>query len=273
MFKRPCRAHEVVEAMSITESEANFAARATALQLDKAVLDKFVSAGINCMSKFAFMSAHITGNGDEKPFVTAVESVIGRPATIAEMSVLRRLLHESYNLTVSELQTQVDRTDESAPRKLAAPDRADRLAAQQARLTGISIKGVLMPSHKLVDKCCQIYEDNCLQYLPLHHCTDHDSAVRSHKDKDDKTFSVDSAGRVTLKSSQDKLECDVSNELLVKHALTRRALGLDQAGVLSFSLHEEWSDALLTARYREAPDGYSRVTLQLTASCSSLPRT
>ena len=141
--------------MSITESEANFVARATALQLDKAVTDKFVAAGVNCMSKFAFMGAHIPGNGDEKPFVTAVESVLGRPATIAEMSVLRRPFHESYDLTVSELQTQVDRTDESAPRKLAAPDCADRLAAQQARLTGLSIKGVLMPSHKLVDNAAK----------------------------------------------------------------------------------------------------------------------
>ena len=85
------------------------------------------------MSKCAFLSSFVPGNTDEKPFTDAVVKVLGRDPSIAELSVLRRLLHESYNLTVSELQVQVERTDDSAPRKLAAPDRADRLQRQQLR--------------------------------------------------------------------------------------------------------------------------------------------
>ena len=141
--------------MAITESKANFASRATALGLDEAVLSKFVGSGIDCMSKYAFLSSFVPGNTDEKPFTDAVVKVLGRDPSIAELSVLRRLLHESYNLTVSELQVQVERTDDFAPRKLAAPDRADRLQRQQLRLSGLNIHGPMLPGHAVIDSVCR----------------------------------------------------------------------------------------------------------------------
>eukprot|EP00439_Symbiodinium_sp_Y106_P001289 s9557_g1.t1 len=162
--------------MAITESKANFASRATALGLDEAVLSKFVGSGIDCMSKYAFLSSFVPGNTDEKPFTDAVVKVLGRDPSIAELSVLHRLLHESYNLTVSELQVQVERTDDSAPRKLAAPDRADRLQRQQLRLSGLNIHGPMLPGHAVIDKC-----------------------VKFKKDRDDKMLSVDGAGHVSLR--------------------------------------------------------------------------
>ena len=73
--------------MAITESKANFASRATALGLDEAVLSKFVGSGIDCMSKYAFLSclsSFVPGNTDEKPFTDAVVKVLGRDPSIAE---------------------------------------------------------------------------------------------------------------------------------------------------------------------------------------------
>ncbi|CAE7227529.1 unnamed protein product, partial [Symbiodinium natans] len=249
-------------AMAITESKANFSSRATALGLAADVLKKFTDAGIDCMSKFAFISAFVPGNTDESPFTDAVAGVLGRAANVAELSVLRRLLHESYNLTVSELQVQVERTEDSAPRRLAAPDRADRLQRQQVRLAGLNIHGPTLPGHSVIDRCVQMYEDNSLSYLPLQSCPCRDDEVKFKKDRDDKMLAVDGTGHVSLRSQAVKVEADVSTDLLLKHALTRRGLALDQAGILSFAEHERWSEALFQARFRDPPDQYARVTLQ-----------
>eukprot|EP00439_Symbiodinium_sp_Y106_P068674 s2442_g11.t1 len=239
------------------------ASRATALGLDEAVLAKFVGSGIDCMSKYAFLSSFVPGNTDEKPFTDAVVKVLGRDPSIAELSVLRRLLHESYSLTVSELQVQVERTDDSAPRKLAAPDRADRLQRQQLRLSGLNIHGPMLPGHAVIDKCVQMYEDNVLHYLSPQQCPCRDDEVKFKKDRDDKMLSVDGAGHVSLRSQPAKVDADVSSDLLLKLALTRRGLALDQAGVITFSEHERWVETLFVARFRDPPDNYARVTLTL----------
>ncbi|CAE7242699.1 unnamed protein product, partial [Symbiodinium sp. CCMP2456] len=222
----------VVGAMAITESKANFSSRAKALGLEDAVLAKFVGEGIDCMSKFAFLSSFVPGNTDEKPFTDAVAKV------------------------------QVERTDDSAPRKLAAPDRADRLQRQQQCLVGLNIHGPTLPGHAVIDKCVQMYEGNVLHYLPPQACPCRDDEVKFKKDRDDKMLSVDGTGHVSLKSHTAKVEADVTTDLLLKRALTRRGLALDQAGVVSFSEHERWVEALFNARFREPPDNYMRVTLQ-----------
>ncbi|CAE7447220.1 IPI1, partial [Symbiodinium sp. CCMP2456] len=178
--------------MAITESKANFASRAKALGLEDAVLAKFVGEGIDCMSKFAFLSSFVPGNTDEKPFTDAVSKVLGREPLLAELS----------------LQVQVERTDDSAPRKLAAPDRADRLQRQQLRLVGLSIHGPTLPGHAVIDKCVQMYEDNVLHYLPPQACPCRDDEVKFKKDRDDKMLSVDGNGHVSLKSHTAKIEAD-----------------------------------------------------------------
>ena len=250
-------------AMAITESKANFASRATALGLDEAVLAKFVSSGIDCMSKYAFLSSFVPGNTGEKPFTDAVVKVLGRDPSIAELSVLRRLLHESYNLAVSELQVQVERTDDSAPRKLAAPDRADCLQHQQLRLSGSNIHEPTLPGHAVIDKCVQMYEDNVLHYLSPQHCPCRDDEVKFKKDRDDKMLSVDGAGHDSMRSQPAKVDVDVSSDLLLKLALTQRGLALDQAGVITFSERVRWVETLFVARFRDPHDSYARVTLQL----------
>ncbi|CAE7240945.1 unnamed protein product [Symbiodinium sp. CCMP2592] len=239
--------------MAVTESKANFSSRAKALGLEDPVLVKFVDAGIDCMSKYAFLSSYVPGSTDESPFTAAIVKVLGRDPSIAELSVLRRLLHESYNLTVSELQSQVERTDDSAPRKLAAPDRADRLQRQQVRLSGLTIHGPTLPGHAVIERSDVRGERASLLAA---------SVVKFKKDRDDKMLSVDGAGHVSLRTQVAKVDADVSSDLLLKLALTRRGLALDQAGIVTFSEHERWVEALFTARFRDPPDNYARVTLQ-----------
>ena len=54
-------------------------------------------------------------------FVQAVKAMLGRDATVGEMSVLRRLLQEAYSMTAAELRQSVDRTEDAPVKKWEFP--------------------------------------------------------------------------------------------------------------------------------------------------------
>ena len=217
---------------------------------------------MDTIAKFAFVSSFVPGGADETPFVAAIKSLLSRDPTVGELSVLRRLLAESYSLTAAELRQQVERTADAPAKQLAAPDRADRLKKQKALYPGLSIQGPNEPSDRLVDRCVQIYEMNRLVHVPLNFCASKDDEIRNHKDKEDRLLSVDATGQIHIKNAAIKVEADLSSDLLVRFALTRRGLALEQAGLLSYELHEKWAEKLINSRYRELPTGYARISTQ-----------
>ncbi|CAE7270056.1 SLC24A2 [Symbiodinium sp. CCMP2592] len=244
------------------EKVANFSSRAAKLGLKAEVLQLLVDGGVNTLAKFAYVSSFIPGQSDEGPFVTSIKDLLKRDATVGELSVLRRLHSEAFALVAAELKSQVERTTDAPARSLAAPDRADRLARQVVRYPGLTIAGPNEPSDRSVDKCCQMYENNRLTYLPLSWCMSKDDETRNSRDKEDRTLTVDNSGNVHIKNADIRGEADLSTDLLLKFALTRRGLAMEQAGLLGFKEHEKWAERLLHSRYREVPSGYTRVSIQ-----------
>ena len=246
--------------MSLTDSEANFKARATHLGLGEPVLQLLVDAGLTTLSLFAFSSAYVPGQSDEKPFQDAMKAALKRDPTVGELAVLRRLLHESYALTAAELKRSVDVTEDAPTRKLAQPERAQRRSTQQAKLPGLRIVGQIEPSARLVDKCCQMYDENCVRFLELSVCTSQDAEVKHPSLKEDKLLVFGHDGSVKTRNKDGGVDADLSSELLMRYAWTRKGLALDQANILEYSHHEAWVEHLMTARFREVPPGYGRVT-------------
>ena len=81
--------------MSVTDSKANFEARALSLGLDNGVLQLIVSGGVGTIAKFAFVSSFVPGGADETPFVAAIKSLLSRDPTVRPMprlSSLQRLI-------------------------------------------------------------------------------------------------------------------------------------------------------------------------------------
>ena len=74
------------------------------------------------------------GQPDDAPFKVAVMDMLKPDATVGELAVLTRLLHEAYSMTAAELRQSVDRSEDAPAKKLAQPERADRLKRQHARL-------------------------------------------------------------------------------------------------------------------------------------------
>ena len=240
-------------AMSITESVAAFKARATHLGLAEGALQLLIDGGIDAMSKYAFSSAYVPGQQDEAPFITALKTVMSRDPTVAELSVLRRLLHECYAMASASMKQIVEKSEDAPARKLSQPERTDRLDRQQRRLRGVKIQGPYEPSDRLVDRLVQMYEDNRLHHVPLSACTSKEFEIKNTSTKEDKTFMLDPTGALKMKSKESSLEADTSSDLLLRQAFTRRSLGFDQANLIDFERHEEWAEKLFTARFREPP--------------------
>ena len=248
--------------MSLTDSEPNFRARATSLGIANDILEALCVNGVNTLAKFAFSSSYIPGNSDEAPFVAAMHAAIGRDPTVGELATLRRLFHEAYGLTAAELRSSVERVEDMPVKKLAQPERADRLKRQQTKLAGLRIEGKLEPSDRLCDLANAMYEENRLHHLEISRCTSKEQEVLNPTQKDDKHVSVDSSGAVRIRDKDSKLEADLSTDMLTCLAFTRRGLALDQANILDYLEHDKWVERLFDSKITTQPEGYSNITMQ-----------
>ena len=82
------------------------------------------------------------------------------------------------------------------------------------------------------------------------------------KSKEDKRISIVD-GALRIKNPANKLEADLGSDLLLKYALTRRGLALDQANVVAFRLHDAWVERLMEVRHTAPPAGYIAVSHQI----------
>ena len=246
--------------MSLTDSEPNFRSRCAVLGLDDALVEQRVNSGINTIAKCAFSSSYVPGMPDESPFTNSIQTALSREPTVGELACLRRLFHECYALTASELKSHAERVEDAPVRKLAQPERADCLEKQQKRLTGIKIAGKLEPSDRLVDKCQNLYGENRLHHIELSKCTSKQQEILNVAHREDTHITFDDTGSVKIKDKEMKLEADLSNDMLLRLCMMRRGFALDQCNVLDYGKHDAWIEKVLDCRLEIPPDGYQYST-------------
>ena len=241
--------------MSFGDSKAVFKQRAMAMGLG------MEEDGINIMATFAFAYNYAPGASSDAPLVEIIKKIIGRDPTTLEMSVARRLFNESYAHVAPDIKTQVEQTDETATRRLAPAERADRLRIQQTKLSGIAIRGQYEPGDALVDKCCACYESDRLVYIEWSSCISREFELSSNVKKDN-SLSFSSDGTLKLSKGVKTEPCQAASEIQVRYCLVRRGLALDQANILDYHRHDKWLEVLLGARLEDPPPGYSRVSMK-----------
>ena len=246
--------------MSVTDSIPTFKARAAALGLAEDVIELFMDAKVDTLSKYAFCSSYVPGQSNETEFLTALKAIMKRDASVGELSCLRRLLHEAYSMSAAELKQVVERTEDMPAKKLAQPERAHRLDTQQRRLTGFKIEGPLEPADRLIDLVVQQYEENRVYHVDLHKCPSKEQEVLSQGSKEDRNITIDALGNVRVKGKDAKVEADLASDILLRNAFTRRALAYDQANLVDFVKLNSWTERLLQARLVDPPPGYARIT-------------
>ena len=159
---------------TMIDSSAVFKARLRTFGIPEDSIMKFCTS-IDTMGKLAVASSSQPGMGDEGPFLAMIVKnlALDRIGDLpdGELAGWRRVWYESHTIAVADLRSKVERTEDSAPRRIPIPERAARLLAQQKRLNGVAITGALVPSYSLVDYVVGMREEECLKYVEPSKCT------------------------------------------------------------------------------------------------------
>jgi hypothetical protein len=243
------------------DSTAVFESRAVTLGMSSECIQAFKDKHIDTMSKFAFGCAFQPGGADETPFVKLVETILGRQPGLDELALARRLWYESHAVVVQDMRSRVERTDADGPKKMPPAERAARLAAQQAKLSGIVIAGDLEPSFALLDKVVQMYEQDQLSYVGPDECSSRAQEIVGIKKDPALKLERDQQGNLKAKELHAEDKADVASDYKLRQAFTRRALAFDQANLIDFALSETWSAHLFKLIHKDVPAGYQKVTI------------
>ena len=244
---------------SFIDSASVFKQRANEVGMSEAHSDRVVASGFGTLAKFAFSCNYSPGQADEAPLLAAVTAIIGAAPTGAEMGVFRRLFFEAYTLAANDLKSRLDRPEDAAPRRIAAPERAFRYEAQVRRLNGLKLEDELECSDSLIDLACQMFDDNRLVYIPWEQCTRKSQEIAGIKK--DVSMKFDSSGVVRVVEGAPPTQALLATELQIRYALQRRGLALDQASLMTFNIHEQWVDKLLFHRSMIQPSAYTQISI------------
>ena len=242
------------------DSTAVFKARALAIGISDAGTDAMILAGFDTMAKWAFASSYLPGAANDAPFIAVLTAFLAGPPSAGQLACYRRLFFEAHTTSVSDMRERITRTEDSAPRKLAPPERAARYDAQKARLVGLELDGELEISNSLLDEVMQMLEDDQLQYISLDRCTKRDQ--ESGGVRRDHTLKASIAtGDIKVSGSDVLPTADLATDLKIKFALQRRSLAFDQAGIVDFEAFEKWNTLMMSHVMRSAPAGYAQVDI------------
>ena len=257
--------------MATIESEAYFDARLATIRVSAPTIAKMKTRGWSTLGDFAYASSYVPGQGADTAFCTGVlEVLLGDTyADSPDAPKLRRLYFESHTLSVADLRRRTESTDNDQPIKLPAEERIVRLARLRTRFPGMDIDGVYAPSHSLVDLLTQMLETNQIRYVPWSACTCRDQEVLGVKKVSIGTDSIvpDAAGYYRRQNAQEEHVADVTNDLLLSHALTRRAFAFELANICRYESFSALTTKFFREYMRPALHKYCRVTMEQVENC------
>ena len=247
--------------MSYGDSKAVFKRRCEEIGFESEAIEQITNHGLDTMAKFAFACHFSPGSTDEAPLIQPAKEIMKRAPSTVEMSCVRRLFSESYANVAADIKNSVEATDDMPTRRLAPAERAERLRLQQQRLSGVNISGPYEPGDALVDRCIAMYDADRLQFIPWDVCTSREHEILQGSKKD-QTLTFDSTGVLKLHKQSRVEPCSTATEIQVRYCLTRRALALEQANIVSFQNMESWSEKMMQSRLDEPPPNYIKTTMK-----------
>jgi hypothetical protein len=251
---------------AMLDSEAVFQARIRELGIPDADFVKLKAKGMTSLGRFAYITTiHPGSAADDGPFVQALVRALGLQdegdLDLGSLAAYRRLWLEAYTVSIAEVRSRIERTDDTAPKKLPQPERNSKREAQQGRLPGIRIVGHLEPANCLIDFCFGLREDNVLQYVDPQKCVSRDQEMDGIKSE--KFLKPDpSSGVVHEVTRAVQLFADLSSEYRVRQALMRRSLALDQVDLLVFDEQEKLHEYYFNLMSTEPLSSHQSVTME-----------
>ena len=248
------------------DSPAVFASRLREAGISDAIIDVLNRNNLKTMAGLAFLSSCQPGVGDETPFVNALQEALNyvdrSEFPPGMLGIFRRLWFEAHCVAVSEMRAKVEKTDQTAPRRMPIPERASRHLAQKTRLNGLIITTDLEPSHCLVDFVMAMLEDNTLRYVDPVKCTSRSQELLGVKSET--VQKPDKQGFMRQQTVQMDEQADLSDGLKIRTALQRRSLALDISGLMTYEFSEEYHNFLFGLIQMTVPDAYKPIdTIQV----------
>ncbi|CAE7939885.1 unnamed protein product, partial [Symbiodinium necroappetens] len=168
-------------AVSLLSSTAAFEKQCEKVGLAASWVDAMKSTGITTLGKLSY-AVSLPGTqpttDDMESFTTALRP--GAPITLGDASAIKQLIFEAQTMTVAELRSTMQSSDE-ASRKLPASERSMRIEAQKRRLQGLPLEGPLSVAHCVYDKLANMRENDELKYLSPGECITRDAELCNEK--------------------------------------------------------------------------------------------
>ena len=245
---------------TISDSSAVFNERATEVGLGDVYIQALKNQGISSYSSLAFS----LGQPGETPSENDLRVLIAGgsdPAAIpiGTLSSLRKLMFEAQTLAVAHVKAMVESREDDSKKEMAPAERTDRIKRQRTRLSGLGLIGDLECGYACYDLVFKMLQTNSVTYLPPHKFVSRKAELSVEKPP--KQIVLDSASHLTVKGVESEMTCETGTDLLLRDALTRRALALDMVGVASFSIVEAYNRFLMSHLRDTPPPGYNKVTI------------
>eukprot|EP00971_Amphidinium_carterae_P342252 6481499-Amphidinium_carterae.2 len=227
------------------DSSAVFTETALKYGLPPQCLALMREKGWDTYAGLAFSTAFAPDDKAEGDFFAAeVQSVLVSAQVIedSQLPVLRRLWKEAQVYWTTHMKRKAEQDDK--PSRLAPAELNERLERIRKKLGGLHWGSSLEPSHALVNKFCQMYEDNITPWEQL--------TSRSHeaagliKDVGTRLIITDSSGSLRFRTVDNEPQIPLGSDLKIEQALLRRGIAMDMVGLLSFEVHN-----LLVARFTD----------------------
>ena len=240
------------------DSIASFKARLVELNLPQGYIDSFEARRVATFANFAFISPYQPNSLDEAPFVLALKDILGvEPGDF--LPTYRRLFYESHTMAVQDPRQKLDAREGQELRKLAMPERMERLNRLKASLTGLTLDAQLEPSHSLVDRIVAMAEEQSIYYVDLSLCTSRESEVNMLKKEPALEFTAD--GAIRLAKKHPEASADTTGELRVRLCMQRRALAFQIANIATFVTSDAFIPKLFALLTKKPILGYRTVSL------------
>jgi len=250
------------------DSEAAFKHRALEVGMDETYYQALKTAGVSTYGKLAFVCGYTPGQGDEKVLFDAIQTLVGAAPTAAEQMVLRRLFFEANTMALADLRTRFEKDDSSEPKEIPLAERMARLQQQKARLTGVHFSSETEPAHKLVDTVFQMCQDQQIHWIPWEKLLSRASEVLSVKK--DLQINFDASGVLKLAHKTEASPGELSGEIKVRQALSRRSRAFDLASLCGYQVMEAWHEKMFEIMQRVPPNNCAPVTMMQTKEADKM---
>ena len=246
--------------MALVDSEASFEKRCQELQ--NGPYETLSDAGIQTFSGLAFAVGTPQTAPPDADMQRFADRLMGGPASLAELSVIKRIHFEAVTLVMVDLQKHSAAQDLSEPgRSLPFVEKQRRLVMQQDRITGTSHRHEQQAAHALIDACFQMVESGSIVYIAPSKCGSRDHEIQQDTKTKQKQLVTIEQGALKTMASSNLPVVDVGTEMKLMYALQRRGLAFDLVGLLTWDVHAEWSNKLFRALMSEPIPNFSPISL------------